>query len=66
MLGNLFERRSITYASLWAAGDTPAFNTRAGVPINQDNSLKIAAVYSRGPAHLRLDLFLAGGHVPPG
>jgi HK97 family phage portal protein len=47
VLSNLFgERRSITYASLWAAGDTPAFNTRAGVAINEDNSLKIAAVYA--------------------
>ena len=49
MFGNLFknaEQRSISFQSIWGAGDTFAMTTEAGNNIDQINSMRINAFYS--------------------
>ena len=49
MLGNLLpgaEKRAISYQTLFASGDSILFSTNAGVVIDQENVLKVNAVYA--------------------
>lgn len=75
MLNNLFgrqENRSISFQSIWGAGDTFAFTTESGANIDEDTSLKISAFYacvlliSDTISTLPLDAFirLDGNRVP--
>jgi len=49
VLSNLFpgsEKRAISYQTLFASGDSILFSTNAGVVIDQENVLKVNAVYA--------------------
>jgi HK97 family phage portal protein len=49
MLANLFsnsENRNISFQSIWGAGDSFAFNTEAGTPIDESTAMRISAFYS--------------------
>lgn len=49
MLGNLLpgaEKRAISYQTLFASGDSILFSTNSGVFINEENVLKVNAVYA--------------------
>lgn len=49
MLANLFgnsENRNISFQSIWGAGDTFAFTTEAGTPIDENTAMRISAFYS--------------------
>jgi HK97 family phage portal protein len=49
MLNNLFnlpERRAISFQSIWGAGDTFAFTTDSGAPIDENTSMRISAFYA--------------------
>jgi HK97 family phage portal protein len=49
MLGKLFgnsENRNISFQSIWGAGDTFAFTTEAGTPIDENTAMRISAFYS--------------------
>lgn len=49
MLGNLLpgaEKRAISYQTLFASGDSILFSTNSGVVIDQENVLKVNAVYA--------------------
>ena len=49
MLGNLLpgaEKRAISYQTLFASGDSILFSTNSGVVINEENVLKVNAVYA--------------------
>ena len=49
MLGNLFnlgESRAISFQSIWGAGDTFAFETQSGAPIDENSSMTIGAFYA--------------------
>lgn len=49
MLGHLLpgaEKRAISYQTLFASGDSILFSTNAGVVIDQENVLKVNAVYA--------------------
>lgn len=46
MLNNLFEKRAISFQTIFGVGDSYAFATKAGVEITQLDSLRIGALYS--------------------
>lgn len=49
MLAKLFgnsENRNISFQSIWGAGDTFAFTTEAGTPIDESTAMRISAFYS--------------------
>ena len=49
MLAKLFgnsENRNISFQSIWGAGDTFAFTTEAGTPIDENTAMRISAFYS--------------------
>ena len=49
MLGDLFspvEKRSISFQTLFASGDSLALTTNSGVTMNQDQCLKLGTVYA--------------------
>ena len=49
MLAKLFgnsENRNISFQSIWGAGDSFAFNTEAGTPIDESTAMRISAFYS--------------------
>jgi len=49
MLGRLFESeesRSISFQSIWGAGDVFAFTTESGTVVNEDTALRVSAFYS--------------------
>lgn len=49
MLAKLFgnsENRNISFQSIWGAGDSFAFNTEAGTPIDENTAMRISAFYS--------------------
>jgi HK97 family phage portal protein len=49
MLANLFgnsENRNSSFQSIWGAGDSFAFNTEAGTPIDESTAMRISAFYS--------------------
>ena len=49
MLRRLFdseESRSISFQSIWGAGDVYAFTTEAGTVVNEDTALRVSAFYS--------------------
>ena len=49
MLGNLFnlgENRAISFQSIWGAGDSFAFETQSGAPIDENSSMTIGAFYA--------------------
>jgi HK97 family phage portal protein len=46
MLGNLFNTRGISFQSIWGSGDELSFSTYAGVPIDENTSMRIAAFYT--------------------
>ncbi|NCZ70855.1 MAG: phage portal protein, partial [Actinobacteria bacterium] len=46
MIGKLFERRVLSFQTLFGAGIDSYDNTRAGVAINQDTVFRIGAIYA--------------------
>jgi HK97 family phage portal protein len=49
MLNNLFnlpENRAISFQSIWGAGDTFAFTTESGAPIDEKSAMRISAFYA--------------------
>lgn len=46
MIGKLFERRALSFQTLFGAGIDSYDNTRAGVAINQDTVFRIGAIYA--------------------
>jgi HK97 family phage portal protein len=46
MLNRLTEKRSLSYQSIWGAGDDISVSTSAGTSIDQDSSLEINAFYA--------------------
>ena len=50
MLNRLFtanqQNRNISFQSIWGAGDSFAFTTEAGTPIDENSALRISAFYS--------------------
>lgn len=49
MLANLFgnsENRNISFQSIWGAGDSFAFNTESGAPMDENTAMRISAFYS--------------------
>lgn len=46
MLGNLFEKRTLTFQALWGSGDDLLPNTQADINIDADSAYKIVAFFS--------------------
>jgi HK97 family phage portal protein len=46
LFNNNIESRNISFQSIWGAGDTFAFTTEAGTPIDENTAMRISAFYA--------------------
>jgi HK97 family phage portal protein len=45
MLRNIFEKRAISYQTIWGSGDIPELQTNAGTLVNQDTVFTVNAIF---------------------